>query len=410
MDLTHSPEDLAFCARTRRWLEEHAPRHALRTLAERKAWHRELYAAGYVGMGWPRAYGGQDASVIQQAIVVDEMARVNAPPPINDLGIGVVGPTLLAHGTERQKERYLRNILTAHEIWCQLYSEPDAGSDLASLKTRATDEGDVFVVDGQKVWTSDGPVADRGLLLARTNPAGPKHHGISCFLIDMRQPGIAVRPLRQITGGEEFSEVFLTRAGVAKEDLVGRLGQGWEIARTTLASERGATALARITGYRAAVNELLTAARRLRRDGRALIEHPAVRINLGRIVAEVEVQRYAALRMLSAMQQTPGTGPHPSIVKLSYSEFEKRLFDLALEILGPYGQLVAEGREGLDSRIVTYSGHGTTWAYAYLWSRAGTIYAGSSEIQKNVIADRVLELPRLSRAGRLPDAGRGVAG
>ena len=205
MDLNHSPEDLAFRDDTRRWLEENAPRHELRTLEERKEWHRRLHRAGYVGMGWPRAYGGQDASLIQQAILVDEMARLNAPPPVNDLGIGIVGPTLLVHGTEAQRCRYLEKILTAEEIWCQLYSEPDAGSDLASLRTRAEDSGDQFIVDGQKTWTSDGPIADRGLLLARTNPTAPKHRGISCLLIGMRQPGIEARPLRQITGGSEFS-------------------------------------------------------------------------------------------------------------------------------------------------------------------------------------------------------------
>ena len=399
MDLNYAPDDVGFRSRTRRWLEDHVPREALRTLAERRAWHRELYGAGYVGMGWPRAYGGQDASLIRQAIVVDEMARVNAPPPINDLGIGIVGPTLLAHGCESQRHRYLNRILTADEIWCQLYSEPDAGSDLASLGTRADDRGDVFIVNGQKVWTSDGPIADRGLLLARTNRAVPKRRGISCFLLDMRQPGVAVRALQQITGGVEFSEVRFTDAIVHRNDLVGDLGQGWEIARTTLSYERGATALARMTGYQAAVNELFAAARTLRRRGRALIDDPIVRNDLGRIVSELEVNRYAALRMLSSMQRNPGTGPHASMVKLSYSEFEKRLFELALEILGPYGQLLEDVPEGLRNRIVTYSGHGATWAYAFLWSRAGTIYAGSSEIQRNVIADRVLELPRTPRVG-----------
>jgi alkylation response protein AidB-like acyl-CoA dehydrogenase len=210
VDLTFSPEDLAFRARTRRWFEANIPRQELKGLDERRAWHRTLYEGGYVGMGWPRSYGGGDATPMQQAIVADEMARVNAPPTINGLGIGIVGPTIIVHGTEAQKQRYLRRILTAEELWCQLYSEPNAGSDLASLRTRAEDKGDHFEVTGQKIWTSGGLIADWGLLLARTDPGVPKHKGISCFLISMRQPGVDVRPLKQITGSAEFAEVFMS--------------------------------------------------------------------------------------------------------------------------------------------------------------------------------------------------------
>jgi len=244
MDLTYSSQDLAFREATRRWLEANVPREEPTTLEARRAWHRRLYDAGYVGMGWPVEYGGRGATPLQQAIVADEMARANAPPPINPLGIAIVGPTIIVHGTEAQKQRYLRRILTAEELWCQLYSEPNAGSDLASLRTRAGDRGDHFVVNGQKIWTSGGLVADRGLLLARTDTAAPKHKGISCFLIAMRQPDVEVRPLRQITGSAHFAEVFLTDARVEKADLVGRLGQGWEIAQTTLSYERGGSSLA----------------------------------------------------------------------------------------------------------------------------------------------------------------------
>ncbi len=400
MDLTLSAEDRAFRDATRRWFETHTPRHELKTLEEKRQWHRTLYEAGFVGMGWPREYGGQGASALRQAIVADEMARVNAPPTINGLGIGIVGPTIIHHGTEAQKQRYLRKILTAEEIWCQLYSEPNAGSDLASLRTRAEDRGDHFEVTGQKIWTSYGAIADRGLLLARTDPAAPKHRGISCFLISMRQPGVEVRPLTQITGTAEFCEVFMTGARVDKGDLVGRPGQGWEIAQTTLSYERGGNSLARVTRYAAAFQELVRASRVLRRHGRPLLEDPLVRSRLGRIYAELEVQRYAALRVLSALDRGETPGAASSITKLSYSEFEKRFLELALEILGPFGQLTAGLPEELRGRITASSGHGETWAYAYLWSRAGTIYAGSSEIQKNVIGERVLGLPREPRADR----------
>jgi alkylation response protein AidB-like acyl-CoA dehydrogenase len=401
MDLNYSPEDLAYRQKTRRWLEANTPRQELKTLAERKAWHRTLYDAGYVGMGWPRQYGGGDATPMQQAIAADEMARVNAPPTVNGLGIGIVGPTIIVHGTEAQKQRYLKRILTAEDLWCQLYSEPNAGSDLASLKTRAEDRGDHFEVTGQKIWTSGGLIADWGLLLARTDSTVPKHKGISCFLINMRQPGVEVRPLKQITGSAEFAEVFMTQARVEKSDLIGRLGQGWEIAQTTLSYERGANSLARVTRYTAAFHRLAAAARVLRRSGRPLLDDALVRARLGRAYVELEVQRYAALRVLSALTRGEGPGPASSITKLSYSEFEKRFNELALEILGPYGQTTSGLPEDLHFPVVASSGHGETWAYAFLWSRAGTIYAGSSEVQKNVIGERVLGLPKEPRADRV---------
>jgi alkylation response protein AidB-like acyl-CoA dehydrogenase len=396
MDLTYSPQDHAFREATRRWLEANVPDDEPTTLEARRAWHRRLYDAGYVGMGWPVQYGGRGATPLQQAIVADEMARKGAPPPINPLGIAIVGPTIIVHGTQGQKERYLRKILTAEELWCQLYSEPNAGSDLASLRTRAEDRGDHFVVNGQKIWTSGGIIADWGLLLARTDPAVPKHKGISCFLISMRQPGVEVRPLRQITGSAHFSEVFMTDARAEKADLVGRPGQGWEIAQTTLSYERGGSSLARVTRYASAFHQLIRSVKTLRRGGRPLVEDPSVRARLGRIYAELEVQRYAALRVLSALEKGESPGAAASITKLSYSEFEKRYHELVQEILGPWGQDMS----GAAGEVDTSSGEPGTWATAYLWSRAGTIYSGSSEIQKNIIGERVLGLPKEIRADR----------
>src|SRR5580765_2247765 len=276
MDLNYTAEDVAFRKQVRTWLEQNMPRH-IKNLDERKAWHRKLYEGGYLGMGWPREYGGQGARPMEQAIVADEMARAGAPAPTNSLGLGIVGPTIVVHGTDAQKRRYLRKILTAEEMWCQLYSEPNAGSDLAALKTSAVDAGDHFLVNGQKIWTSGGAIADWGLLLARTDTKVAKHKGISCFLLNMRQPGVDVRPLKQITGSSEFCEVFMTNARVEKSDQMGKLGEGWAIAQTTLGYERGGRALARITNYQSQHHRLVAAARRLKRHGKALIDDPLVR-------------------------------------------------------------------------------------------------------------------------------------
>jgi len=331
--------------------------------------------------------------------VQDEMARIGAPPPINGLGIGFIGPTIIVHGTDWQKQRYLKKMLTAEEIWCQLYSEPNAGSDLASLKTRAEDQGDHFLVNGQKIWTSSGPIADWGILLARSDPKVAKHKGIACFLLHMRQPGVEVRPLRQITGHALFSEVFMTNARAETRDLIGRLDQGWAIAQTTLGYERGANSLGRVTRYAIAFHQLVRAAKELRRGGRPLLEDPVVRAKLGRAWAELEVQRYAGLRVLSALNKGEPPGAASSITKLSYTEFEKRYYETALEILGPWGQLMASREE--FEEVDTSSGEPGTWATAFLWARAGTIYSGSSEIQKNIIGERVLGLPKEVRADRL---------
>ncbi len=376
MDLNYTPEDIAFRKQVRTWLEQNLPKKEIRTLEDRLAWHRKLYEAGYLGMGWPKEYGGGGARPMEQAIVSDELARANAPAPSNSLGIGIVGPTIVVHGTEAQKKRYLRKILTAEELWCQLYSEPNAGSDLAALKTSAVDQGDHFIVNGQKIWTSGGKIADWGLLLARTDTKVAKHKGITCFLMNMRQPGVDVRPLKQITGSSEFCEVFMTNARVEKSDQIGKLG---------------ASHFSRLVG----------AAKRMRRHGKPLIEDPVVRQKLGRIWSEIEVERYQALRTLTLLERGEHPGAGGSLTKLSYSELEKRFMELALEILGPYGQLTEGAPEEFQLEVETAVAEQGSWAYAYLWSRAGTIYAGSSEIQKNVIGERILGLPKETRADRV---------
>jgi alkylation response protein AidB-like acyl-CoA dehydrogenase len=402
MDLNFTPADLEYRARVRKWFEDNLPKAELKTLDERKAWHRKMYEAGFVGMGWPKEYGGQNARPMEQAIAADEMARCNAPSPINYLGIAFVGPTLIHHGTPEQKERYLKKILTAEEIWCQLYSEPNAGSDLASMKTRAEDKGDHYEVNGQKVWTSSGFISEWGLLLARTDPNVPKHQGISCFLIHMKQPGIEVRPLKQITGASDFCEVFFNNARVEKSDLIGALNQGWQIAQTTLGFERGAGTLNLSTTYLMSLRRLVQVSKQLKKNGHTAFEDPLIRQKLGRAYVEVEVMRYGGLRILSRLEKGQRPGPESSIAKLYYSEYDKRYHEWVLEILGPYGGLTtgtpAELSEGGSEGE---SGRRNVWAVDFLQSRAPTIYAGTSEIQKNIIGERVLGLPKEVRVDRM---------
>jgi alkylation response protein AidB-like acyl-CoA dehydrogenase len=403
MDLNESPEHRAYRARVRAWFEQNKP-GSLDTLEDRRAWHRKLYDAGFVGMGWPKEYGGQEASPIEQAIVGEEMTRANAPGTINGLGIGFIGPTLIAHGTEWQKQRYVKKILTAEELWCQLYSEPGSGSDLASLKTSAVREGDLYVVNGQKVWSSQAYMADWAILLARTDPTVPKHKGISYFILDMHAPGVEVRRLKQITGSSEFCEEFLTNVKIPVENRIGEEGQGWELAQTTLGFERGGNLLARVTRHKAMLNRLIEVCKTLPRDGGVAIDDALVRQKIGRMIAETEVLRYAGLRLLSKLEKGQRPGPESSVDKLYYSEMDKRHQELIQEILGPYGQ-VFEGLPEewqLDTEPVR-EGEGS-WAHSFLWSRAGTIYSGSSEIQKNIIGERVLKLPREPRADRMARA------
>jgi len=409
VDLNYSAEDERFRLRVRQWIAEHPP-GALGSLAQKKAWQRTLYDAGYVGMGWPKAYGGQDARPMEQAIVAEEMARGDVPGAVNSLALGLIGPTLIDHGTEEQKQRYVRRMLTAEDIWCQLYSEPDSGSDLASLNTRAVleafEDGERWVINGQKVWTSLGPYADYGVLLARTNPDVPKHQGISYFVLDMHQPGVEVRPLKQITGSSEFAEVFFNNAVVPPENIIGREGQGWELAQTTLGYERGGSLLARVTRHQANLRRLIDVTHSLSRDSVAVLDDPVMRQKLGRMVVEVEVLRYAGFRILSKLEQGKRPGAESSIDKLYYSEMDKRHQELIQDALGPYGQL----EHGLPTELAlnssTLRGDDASWAYNFLWARAGTIYAGSSEIQKNIIGERVLRLPREPRADRAAAGNR----
>lgn len=404
MDLRYTEQDQAFRKEVRKWLEENVPSKKLESLGEKKAWHRKLYEAGYLGMGWPSEYGGRDARPMEQAIVGEEMVRARAPAPVNGLGISIVGPTLIHHGTEEQKQRHIQKILTAEEIWCQLYSEPNAGSDLASLQCRADIDGDEFVVNGQKVWTSGAHNSDWGLMLARTDRNAQKHQGISCILVDMSSPGVEVRPLKQLSGSQEFSEVFFTNVRVPADNLIGELNTGWRIAQTTLSYERGGNTLSRYTRMQESFNRLVDVVQSLKRNGRTLIDNPNIRWRLGKVYADIEVLRYSSLRILSRLERGERPGPEASIAKLHYSELDKAIQEVFLDILGPYGQQI----DGIPDHIAlephTDPFEPGSWAYAFAWSRAGTIYAGSSEIQKNILGERVLGLPKEVRADRVKAA------
>jgi len=410
MDLNYTAEDKAYRQRVRSWLEENIPKKRPETLDERRAWHQKLYEAGYLGMGWPKEYGGQDARPMEQAIVGEELARANAPASLNGLGIGIVAPTLIHHGTEHQKRDHVSKILTAEELWCQLYSEPNSGSDLASLQCRADVDGDEFVINGQKIWTSGAVNADWGILLARTDRNAPKHQGISCIMIDMHQPGVEVRPLKQISGSSEFCEVFFTNVRVVADNLIGEMNAGWRIAQTTLSYERGGNVLSRVVRLQEMYDRMIEVCKSLKRNGKPALEDPNVRQKLGEIYAEVEVLRYAALRLLSRLEKGQRPGPEASVSKLHYSELDKHVQELFLDILGPYGLQT----DGLPPEYALHAdsdfGEAGSWAYSFFWSRAGTIYAGSSEIQKNILGERVLGLPKEVREDRIALAQKAAAG
>jgi alkylation response protein AidB-like acyl-CoA dehydrogenase len=343
-------------------------------------WQRRLHEGGWAGLHWPREYGGRGATPIEQFLFAEEYTRLGAPPMI-DIGVGpaLVGPTLIHHGSEAQKQRFLRPILTGDEVWCQGFSEPNAGSDLAACRTRAELRGDFFHVTGQKIWTSYARFADWCILLVRTDVQAPKHRGLTFLLVDMRSPGITIRPLVEMTGVAWFNEVFFDDVRVARENMVGGLGEGWTIAITTLAHERGGSAPhARLAGE---MRDVLGLARRI--DGVAA--DPGWRQRLAQSFIETEILRLLAYKQLSDVMRTGQPGPEGSYLKLVWSETDQRMKELALEMEGPYGALARGSRRALDEG---------RWEYEYLWSRAATIYAGSSEVQRNVVAQRVLGLPR----------------
>ncbi len=392
MDLSLSPEHEKFRRGLRAWLATNLPRpwrdelrdpqHTEDSLIElRRGWQRKLYEAGYLGMDWPAQWGGRGATAVEKAIFEEELARADAPLILNILGIGLLGPALIHHGTEAQRRRFIPPMLSGEEIWCQGFSEPGAGSDLASLRATAAVDGDHFVLNGQKIWTTFGPWADWIFVLARTD-ARDRYGGISFILTKLDTPGITVRRLRQITGESEFGEVFFEDARVPRENLVGKVGEGWRIAMTVLGYERGAVALAYSARYARDLAQLAAACRELGRMS------AAVREKLARLLVDNEVMRANGIRTLANLAAGRVPGPESSIEKIYWSEFDKRFRETALDILGPGGQLL---------RTAPGARTDVDWAREFLWTRAGTIYSGSSEVQRNIIAKRVLNLPQDAR-------------
>ncbi len=383
MNLRDTPDEAAFRGDLRAWLQDNLPEElrAHRGGAGRfeelgRAWSRKLYDAGYVGLTWPREYGGAGAPYSHQAIFLEELARSEAPQHIGVIGLGMAGPTIIAHGTDEQKSAHLQRILSAEEIWCQGFSEPEAGSDLASLKTRAELDGDAFVVNGQKVWSSFAHIADFCLLLTRTDADPAKHRGLTYLLVDMRSAGVEVRPLRQITGEGEFNEIFFTDVRVPRANVLGEVGSGWGVAMTTLLHERGTLGFALTAALEVAVRKLIALAKERRVD-------EGLRERVAREWIELQALRYTNYRALTKLMQTGVPGPEGSIAKLHWSESNQRLTKLALEILDTEAQLLDGG------------GHGEGyWQFQQLRSRGNTIEAGTSEILRNIVAERVLGLPR----------------
>jgi alkylation response protein AidB-like acyl-CoA dehydrogenase len=393
MDLNLSTEELRFRDEFAGWLATHAPGNWEHRRDESldahfaflRQWQRTLYEGGWAGISWPKEYGGRGASLMQQVIFWQEMARAGAPPMANILGLGLVGPTIIAFGTEAQKARYLRKILSAEEIWCQGFSEPNAGSDLAGLQTEARLDGDHYVINGQKVWTSYAWVADWCELVVRTDPTAPKHKGLTVLLVDMKSPGVEVRPLRQMTGETEFNEVFFRDVRVPIANVVGNVNQGWDVAIGTLMHERGTFGAGLQITYKRNMDRLIALSREVPRGGRPAAEDPVIRQKLAQCYAEVEIMRMNQMRAFSRISATGVPGPEGSIQKIFWSELNQRLQQIAQELLGPYGQL-----EGPDSRAIDRG----SWAYGYLRARGNTIEAGTSEIQRNIIGHFVLGLPR----------------
>lgn len=391
MDLTFSAEDEAFRAEVRTWLADNLTGEfaKLKGLGgsgreheahdERQAWNQHMAKDGWTCIGWPTEYGGRGLSLFQQVIFHEEYARADAPASVNHLGEQLLGPTLIDLGTEEQKARFLPGIVAATELWCQGYSEPDAGSDLANVRTRAALEGDQWVINGQKVWTSLAHHSQWCFVVARTEPGSQRHHGLSYLLVPVDQPGVDVRPIIQLTGTSEFNEVFFDNARTDADLIVGKPGEGWKVAMATLGYERGVSTIGQQVGYERELATVLDIAR-----ANGTIDDPNIADRLGKASVELEVMKMHALRTLSAFDSGAG-GAEASVSKLLWARWHRDLGELAMDIKGAGGLTVGPDYD-LDALQAMY-----------LFSRSDTIYGGSDEIQRNIISERVLGLPREAR-------------
>jgi alkylation response protein AidB-like acyl-CoA dehydrogenase len=376
VDLTFSDTQLAFRDELRAWLDANPPGDAPEGDDARYAWARDwqrrLHEGGWAGVHWPKEYGGRGASLMETAIFFEELGRARGPLPANVLGLLLGGPTVMVWGTDEQKDRYLEPILSAEEIWCQGFSEPDAGSDLASLKTRAVPDGDDWVVTGQKVWTSGAQYSKWCMLVARTDTEVAKHKGLTYFLMDMEQDAVQVRPLRQITGEAEFNELFIEEARIPGENVVGGVGNGWKVALTTLMNERAGLAFFLQVRLRQRLDELLE-----RAAANGALDDPRLADSLAELHVRTEILRLLAWKGLSTIERYGQPGPEGSLTKWLWSDTNQRLSQLAADVLGA---------EALTA--------GTGWAYELLRSPGNSIEGGTTEILKNIVAERVMGLPR----------------
>ena len=394
MDFHFTPQEDAFRHELRSWLAANLPvdydpeQFQWRMDADERfrwqlAWHKRLHQGGWVGLHWPKEYGGRGATLIEQLIFHQELERVRAPGPTNFLALMMAGPIIMHWGTEEQKHRYLPKILSAEEIWCEGLSEPNSGSDLASLQTRAVDDGDYFVVNGQKVWTSLAHRSQFCQLFVRTDPDAPKHKGMACLLVDMKTPGITVRPLVQITGDAEFNEVFFSDVRVPKANLLGGKDQGWQVLVTTLMFERSGIGLDMPVDH--LLHDLLRLTRKIEVHGRPANEDPSVRQKLAQFAIECKAIRYNVFRHLTRRLKGHPPGPEGSIGKLAGSEVGLKMIAFASELLSTYGALM------LGSPYAVEQGQ---WARVALGARGFTIAGGTSEVQRNIVGERVLGLPK----------------
>jgi alkylation response protein AidB-like acyl-CoA dehydrogenase len=388
MDLGFTAEEEAFRLEVRDWLDRNLPgewRHrgvgGFREEEEtdlQRQWQRRLHESGWLKLAWSKQAGGREATPVMQAIYQEEMEKAGAPIILGRLGVSLLAPTLLVHGSQWQKDTYVEKILSGDLNFCQGFSEPDAGSDLAGLRARAERRDGHWVLNGQKTWSSGAHYADKSFLLARSDAEAEPHKGISFFLVDMHQPGVEVRRIRQMTGGGEFCEIFLTNAMVEDRDVVGEPGAGWKIAMTVFGFERGG--LAQAARFERVVAELAGLAR-----DRGAGADVTVRQNVAQAQIEAHVFRLNGLRNLTKAQHGDAPGPEASLTKLYWSEMDKRIQEMAVGVQGSYGALAP------GSPFAVEDGR---WQYGWMWAQAETIYAGSSEIQRNIIAERVLGLPR----------------
>jgi alkylation response protein AidB-like acyl-CoA dehydrogenase len=377
MDLTFNERELGFRDELRTWLADNAPGSEPAgdddvKYAWRQDFQRRLADSGWAAVHWPREFGGRGATLTESAIFFEELGRSGAPLPANVLGLLLAGPTIMAWGTQEQKDRYLMPILTAEEIWCQGFSEPDAGSDLASLKTRAVKDGDQWVVSGQKVWTSAAQYSKWCMLVARTDSDVPKHKGLTYFLMDMEQEGVQVRPLRQITGEPEFNELFIDGARIPDQNVLGGVGNGWKVALTTLMNERAGLAFFLQVRLRHLLDRLIDEA-----AGQGLLDDPVVADRIGELHLRAEVLRLTAYRGLTAVEKYGQPGPEGSLTKWMWSDTNQQLTQFAADLLGPRALRAGDG-----------------WAYELLRARGNSIEGGTTEVLKNIVAERVLGLPK----------------